>query len=79
MPTVLRIGGFRFFFFSNEGVEPPHVHVESADNYAKFWLAPVSLAQSIGYNSGELNTVRRLVEQNRPLFLERWNDYFGDA
>jgi hypothetical protein len=38
MPTILRLRGYRFFFFSGEGGEPPHIHVESAENYAKFWL-----------------------------------------
>jgi len=47
MPTVSRIGRFRFFFFSNEGNESPHIHVEKAENYAKFWLSPVALARSI--------------------------------
>ena len=28
MPTVLNIRGYRFFFFSMEGSEPPHIHVE---------------------------------------------------
>ena len=43
MPTVLRLGPFRFFFFSNEGTEPPHVHVERGDGHGKFWLDPVAL------------------------------------
>ncbi|PYS92965.1 MAG: hypothetical protein DMF64_06810 [Acidobacteria bacterium] len=40
MPTVLRVGRFRFFFFSNESQEPPHIHVKAAENEAKFWLEP---------------------------------------
>jgi len=47
MPTVLRHGGHRFVFFSNEGNEPPHVHVETAENHAKFWLDPVALVKSV--------------------------------
>ncbi len=54
MPTVLRLRGHRFFFFSNEGKEAPHIHVESAGRYAKFWLRPVELAGSVGYNSSQL-------------------------
>ena len=77
MPTVLRIGRFRFFFFSNEGNESPHVHVESAENYAKFWLSPVVLAQSIGYRAGELRRLRQLVEAHHDLFKEKWDEYFG--
>src|SRR5882757_10333220 len=51
MPTVLRVSGFRFFFYSLEGSEPPHIHVEHGDNVAKFWLEPVSLAESRGFRS----------------------------
>lgn len=48
MPTVLRIGPYRFFFYSNEGSEPPHVHVESGGRVAKVWLVPVSVANPGG-------------------------------
>lgn len=48
MPTIAVIEGYRFFFFSNEGNEPPHVHVEKADGYGKLWLEPVALAYSTG-------------------------------
>lgn len=77
MPTVLRVGAFRFFFFSNEGDEPIHVHVESGDNYAKFWLEPVQLARSIGYSAGELNVIRKLVMGNVDRFKEKWHEHFG--
>ena len=42
MPEVLRVRGFRFFFFSREGFEPRHIHVERAGKYAKYWLEPVA-------------------------------------
>jgi len=77
MPTVLRYGGHRFFFFSNEGNEPPHIHVETAENYAKFWLEPVVLVKSVGYNAKELRQVREVVEQNRNMLTEKWLEYFG--
>jgi hypothetical protein len=77
MPTILRIQGFRFFFFSNEGNEPQHIHVESADGYAKFWLNPVSLEDSVGYNSTELNNLRKLTAENETLFLTKWNECFS--
>jgi len=77
MPTVLRIDGYRFFFFSNEGNEPVHIHVESGDGYCKFWLTPVvSLAYSTEYNSTELNKIRKLVEENSTLIIKSWNEYF---
>jgi hypothetical protein len=77
MPTVLRFAGYRFFFFSNEGAEPPHVHVESAGCYAKFWLEPVTLADSVGYNEPEQKRLKKIVTLHVTLFSERWNEHFG--
>ena len=77
MPTILRIEGFRFFFFSNEGREGPHVHIESGENYAKYWLKPVVLAKSFGYHPAELSYLRKLVAINQELFLEKWHEYFA--
>ncbi len=76
MPTVLKIGPHRFFFFSKEDREPPHIHVESAENAAKFWLEPVSLAWAVGYNAREIRQVRELVEVNESLLMEKWYEYF---
>ena len=58
MPTVLRVGRFRFFFFSNETQEPAHIHVKVGDDEAKFWLVPVRLAANYGFNGRELNRIR---------------------
>jgi hypothetical protein len=77
MPTVLRVSGFRFFFYSLEGSEPPHMHVEHGDKAAKFWLEPVSVAESHGFRSHELNRLRAMVIENRERFREAWNGYFG--
>jgi hypothetical protein len=54
MPNVLRVGRFRFFFYSNEGSEPPHIHVRSADQQAKFWLDPIELDWNSGFNVREM-------------------------
>jgi len=77
MPTLLRVGGYRFFFFSMEGREAPHIHVRHAGRYAKFWLDPVTLADVRGFRDHELTEIRRLVIANRQLLLERWHEYFG--
>jgi hypothetical protein len=74
----MRAGPYRFFIWSNELSEPAHVHVESGDSHAKFWLEPVSLADSDGYNPREIARIHRLVEANRLDLRERWRDYFGD-
>jgi hypothetical protein len=77
MPTVLRLSGFRFFFYSLEGVEPPHIHIERGDSIAKFWLEPVSVSHSRGFRSHDLNRLRLLVIEHRVKFLEAWNVHFG--
>lgn len=77
MPTVMRIGRYRFYFFSNESQEPPHIHVKAGSDEAKFWLDPVSLASNHGFRSHELNEIEGLVQQHRTDFLEAWNDHFG--
>ena len=46
MPTVLRVGPYRFFFYASDRREPPHIHVERDDKVAKFWLQPVRLERS---------------------------------
>jgi hypothetical protein len=78
MPTVLRVGRYRFFFFSNEGREPPHIHVKAASDEAKFWLDPVELEANYGFNSRELNEIRRLIEQHQHELLEAWNEHFSE-
>jgi hypothetical protein len=78
MPTVLKLLGFRFFFFSGEGSELPHIHIEHANKVAKYWLKPVELAESEGFRSHELTRVRSLVIEHRALFLEKWDERFGN-
>lgn len=77
MPTVLRVRNFRFFFFSNEGNEPRHIHVESGGKYAKFWLEPVQLARSVDFNARELNEIRKLILENLNFVKEKWHEHFG--
>lgn len=76
MPTVSRHGPWRFFFYSNEGSEPPHVHVECADGTAKFWLNPVTLVRSNRLGAAELREIGRFIGEHRAVFQEAWNGYF---
>ena len=77
MPTVLRVGRYRFYFFSNEGREPPHIHVKAGGDQAKFWLRPIDLASNYGFRAHELNEIRQIVEQHQVELIEAWNGYFG--
>jgi len=77
MPTILRVGPYRFFFYSGDGDEPPHVHVERDSSVAKFWLRPVRLQNSGGFRRQELRDIQRLVDEHQIGLLESWNEYFN--
>ena len=77
MPTVLRIDGYRFFFYSLENNEPPHIHIEAGKNVAKYWLNPVGLAMNDGFRSHELTKLRLLVIEHRIKLQEAWNAHFS--
>ena len=77
MPTVLRTGPYRFYFYSHEPNEPPHVHADREAMSAKFWLDPVGLARNFGFGSRELRALHHIVQEHQKEFLEAWNGYFG--
>jgi len=78
MPTILRKDGYRFYFYSHEPNEPPHVHVDRDGVTAKVWLEPVTLARNLGYRPHALNAILSMVRENRTEFLEAWHGHFGD-
>ncbi len=77
MPTVLRAGGYRFYFFSHEPNEPPHVHVDKGDSSAKVWVESGDLARNHGFAAHELRGILALVSEHREQLLEAWHGYFG--
>ena len=77
MPTVLRIGPYRFFFYSGDRDEPQHVHVERDNDLAKFWLDPVTLQTCGGFRRSEISRIRDLVEDNRDFLARSWNEFFN--
>lgn len=77
MPTVLRIDGYRFYLYSHEPNEPPHVHVDRAEASLKAWLEPVSLARNIGFRGHEINAILALVDGHRETLLKAWHEHFG--
>ena len=64
MPTLLRWKGYRFFFYSADGWEPPHVHVAKDGKEAKVWLNDLGVAVSLAIE--------------RAAFQEALNDYFAN-
>lgn len=77
MPTVLRPGPYRMFFYSSDGAEPPHVHVQRDNSAAKFWLNPLRLEHSVGFRPSELRRIRAIITAKRDELLDAWNEYFG--
>jgi Domain of unknown function (DUF4160) len=77
MPTALRIGGFRFHFYSHEPGEPPHIHIEYGDAECKIWREQVAVARNRGFKPSDLGRALTLVRENRNLLLEARHGYFG--
>ena len=77
VPTIARLGPYRFFFYAGDHGEPRHVHVEREDMLAKFWLAGPSLAETRGYPPHELRKLAQLVAGHQQEFIEAWDEYFG--
>ncbi|NNC72483.1 MAG: DUF4160 domain-containing protein [Sphingomonadaceae bacterium] len=77
MPSVLHVRGFRFYFYSHEPNEPPHVHVDKDSATLKVWLDPVEYARNRGFRRHEINGIVKLVAENRRVLLEAWHEHFG--
>jgi hypothetical protein len=77
MPTALRSGPYRIYFYSHDFSERPHVHVDREKRSAKFWLDPVSAARNVGFSPRELRAIQRLIVRNREKLLRSWHVYFG--
>ena len=79
MPTVLRLNGYRFYFYSHEPNEPPHVHVDKGGATLKAWLDPVALARTSGFRPREINAILAMVVEHRVMLMEAWHEYFGQG
>ena len=76
VPTVHREAGGAFYFYAEEGTEPPHVHVDKGDGTAKLWLQPVRLARAQGLKVSEVRQIIRIAERQREMLLNEWNEFF---
>ncbi len=75
MPTIFKIDGYRFFFFSDEHT-PEHIHIEKADAYARIELENLRVTDSYNLNSKELKKLLKLVKENKSKLEGAWNEYF---
>jgi len=76
MPTVLRLLNWRFHFYSDESMEPPHIHVRTPDGECKLWLSPVRLARAGNLPPPELRRIKNAVIEHETFLLEKWHDHF---
>ena len=77
MPTVLRKGPYRFFFYAGDRGEPAHVHIERDDKVAKVWLEPIRLHTSGGFSRAEIRRIQELVRTHISELKEAWHAYFN--
>jgi hypothetical protein len=76
MPTILRMGPYRFFFYANDRYEPKHVHVRRDEKEAKFWLEPVRLERTDRFRGHELRRIESLIELHADLLRWMWDEFF---
>lgn len=80
MPTVLILGAYKFFFYSNEGIpsKAPHIHVRSAEGEAKISLsAPFAVLSNAGFSASELRKIQKLVQEHHSVLAGAYYDYFA--
>jgi hypothetical protein len=76
MPTVLRLGPYRFYFYSHESNEPAHIHVDRDNLSEKFWLELVQLDRNIGFSASDLRKLEQMIVDHHEELQEKWNGYF---
>ena len=77
MPTVMRMGPYRFYFHSHEPNEPPHVHIDRDNDSCKFCLDPVALVRNLGFSAKELRDIEKIIRENQQHLWETWYEYPG--
>jgi hypothetical protein len=77
MPTILRVGPYRFFFYASDQNEPCHVHVERDENVVKFWLDPIRLQYSGGFTRNEIRQIHNILKEHQAAIVEAWDGYFN--
>jgi hypothetical protein len=78
MPTVLRWRGYRFFWYSWDGIEPPHVHIWKDGKEGKIWLLDITVAFNRGYSAPDLRMLVAKATEEQENLLEIWNEQFGE-
>ncbi|MCX6938091.1 MAG: DUF4160 domain-containing protein [Verrucomicrobia bacterium] len=75
MPTILRILGFRFYFYAMEGNEPAHVHIDKGAGTIKVWLTDLGVAYSEGLKPTEIRAALNITREHQALLLKSWHEF----
>lgn len=76
MPNILKTGPYRVFFYSSNGVEPRHVHIERENETAKFWLSPLRLETNHGFSRTEIGSIHEILSEHHLKLVEVWDAFF---
>lgn len=82
MPVVFRSGAFTFYFYSNEGEDPIHIHVRkgdarSPDALAKYWIEPLRAEYAEGFTASEKRRIEREISEHESEIRRAWDEHFG--
>jgi hypothetical protein len=77
MPTLLRVGPYRFSIVMADCIERAHVHVSGGNGACKLWLSPISIARSAGYGPREQRAIMQAAEAHQQLLVQRWDEECG--
>jgi len=78
MPTIMRVDGYRLFFFSDDH-PPPHVHIEKGDGYVRIEIISLEVTNRYQLSSKEVNKLIRLVKQHQQFLIGAWNEFFRQS
>lgn len=70
MPVILRVKGYRFWFYAADLDEPPHVHVGKGGREAKFWINPTAVARAGRFRAEELREIERSLGEHQLEILQ---------
>jgi len=77
LPTVLNISGYRFYFYSDEGNEPCHIHVRKGSGEGKIWMLPeIREEYYYGFTESECRKIRKIIKEHNSYIKEKWDEYF---
>ncbi len=75
-PTIFRDGSLRYFFSREE--PRMHVHVQSPDGEAKFWMEPsIELDQNYGLTARQLKAALKAIQEHEHEIREAWASHFS--